>query len=616
MEKFDLKYFKKYYICTLNQLMKDINKFSNNTINICKSLTEKIGNYIFVLNKFDDTILHDLEEIKDHTIYKEFKEKYYLLSEINIKNDSLFKKIEEVYNNLINFQFLPVNENSININQSFFNENNQSDEPTNKSNYSYFYNYEDQNNANSKDKSIFFKCCKCGNNIAEIINDKENNLYCKNCYEDLIHKIEGKEINEKNEDQANRANFLNSMISLIKFIILECNEIVRIKNDKDKKIKIKVDYYRIENIQNEYINFLFDISQCIEEPVNIDEFNLENLEKDIRHKIRELLKGMVNISINLDQEENEDSDDSSGELVKEVYNENSEHDEEKEKEKNLEKEKNKGKKKLYEDILNNFYYFINIVPKNNSRFNENAKKQFENKFKLKINPNNFIVSNNNKYFIDNLVRNNNFLNLSLNEIKNLYPNLEELYEYKSIFDYLINECDIKNYIDCKGNFIIKINDKGKTNEVYYPPYGWIGIGLKIRNNDEYLNLNYNDNEWAIAYYGVGGRLQINEVKDKLKTKIKNGLNQGKSQTKWNLNDIRHHGKKIGTGVYLTPNINLVENYCGIITFNKEKYRVALMVKVKIDKIREPKDINFWILNSKYIRPYRILLKKMNKCRLT
>ena len=406
------------------------------------------------------------------------------------------------------------------------------------------------------------------------------------------------------------------MISLIKFIILECNEIVRIKNDKDKKIKIKVDYYRIENIQNEYINFLFDISQCIEEPVNIDEFNLENLEKDIRHKIRELLKGMVNISINLDQEENEDSDDSSRELVKEVYNENSEHDEEKEKEKNLEKEKNKGNKKLYEDILNNFYYFINIVPKNNSRFDENAKKQFENKFKLKINPNNFIVSNNNKYFIDNLVRNNNFLNLSLNEIKNLYPNLEELYEYKSIFEYLINECDIKNYIDCKGNFIIKINDKGKTNEVYYPPYGWIGIGLKIKNNDDYLNLNYNDNEWAIAYYGVGGRLSINEVKDKLKTKIKNGLNQGKSQTKWNLNDIRHHGKKIGTGVYLTPNINLVENYCGIITFNKEKYRVALMVKVKIDKIREPKDINFWILNSKYIRPYRILLKKINKCRLS
>ena len=403
------------------------------------------------------------------------------------------------------------------------------------------------------------------------------------------------------------------MIDLIKFIILECNEILKIKKNKEK-IKIKVDYSKIENIQNEYFNFLFDINQCVNRFVNIKKFNLLELEPDIIKKIYEAFKGGENIKINFDQEEGEDSDDSSGEVVNEVYNENSEHDEEKQKEK--EKEKNNKNNNFDKKILNNFYYFINIVPKNNSRFDENAKKQFENKFKLKINPNNFIVSNNNKYFIDNLVRNNNFLNLSLNEIKNLYPNLEELYEYKSIFDYLINECDIKNYIDCKGNFIIKINDKGKTNEVYYPPYGWIGIGLKIRNNDDYLNLNYNDNEWAIAYYGVGGRLSINEVKDKLKTKIKNGLNQGKSQTKWNLNDIRHNGKKIGTGVYLTPNINLGENYCGIITFNKEKYRVALMVKVKIDKIREPKDINFWILNSKYVRPYRILLKKINKCRLS
>jgi hypothetical protein len=280
------------------------------------------------------------------------------------------------------------------------------------------------------------------------------------------------------------------------------------------------------------------------------------------------------------------------------------------------KKKIKKKKKLDEEILNNFYYFINIIPKNNSRFDENVKKQFENKLKVKINPNNFIVSSNNKYFIDNLVRNDNFLNLSLGEIKNLYPNLEELYEYKSIVNYLINEYDIKNYIDCKDNFIIKINDKSKTKEKYYPPYEWIGIGLKIRDNDHYLNLNYSDNEWAIAYHGVGGGLPMNEVKDKLKTKIKNGLEQGNSQRRCHLEDTRHPGKKIGVGVYLTPNINLVENYCGIITYNKEKYKVALMVKVKIDKIREPKDLNIWILNSKYIRPYRILLKKINKCRLS
>jgi hypothetical protein len=121
-----------------------------------------------------------------------------------------------------------------------------------------------------------------------------------------------------------------------------------------------------------------------------------------------------------------------------------------------------------------------------------------------------------------------------------------------------------------------------------------------------------DSKWAIAYHGVGGRLPTKLVKDKLQKKIKEGLKQGTSQTKCHSDDIRHPGKRIGTGVYLTPNINIAENYSGIISFNKERYKVALMSKIRIDKIRESKDINFWILNSKYIRAYLILLKKLNK----
>ena len=400
------------------------------------------------------------------------------------------------------------------------------------------------------------------------------------------------------------------MINLIKFIIIKCNKILKIKKDKSK-IKEKVEYYKIEN-QNDYFNFLVDINGENDKKENINDFNLSNLDQDIKQKIDEVFKKNVYININLDEEDDVPSD--SGEFVDEIFNQNSEHSKEKEKSKIIVKRKDKIKPK--EDILNDFYYLFNIIPKYNSNFNENIKIKFENKLRKKINPNNFIVSNNNKYFIDNLVRNDNFLELSLEKIKNLYPNLDELYEYKNIFEYLIKECGIKNYINCKGNFIFTINNKGKTKEKYYPPYEWIGIGLKIGNNNDCLNLNYNDNEWAIAYYGVGGGLPINKVKYKLKDKIENGLDQTNSQTKWDFDDIRHPGKKVGSGVYLVPNINLVENYCGIITFNKEKYRVALMVKVKIDKIREPKDINFWILNPKYVRPYRILLKKMNQCRIS
>jgi hypothetical protein len=78
-----------------------------------------------------------------------------------------------------------------------------------------------------------------------------------------------------------------------------------------------------------------------------------------------------------------------------------------------------------------------------------------------------------------------------------------------------------------------------------------------------------------------------------------------------LYDIRRPGKRIGTGVYLTPNIDYIDKYCGKISFNEKKYLVALKVKVKIDKIRQPKDEDIWILFKKYIRLNSILLKKLN-----
>ena len=606
MEKCNIKYPKNYYIKALDNLQKYIYNYYNNTLNVYNILNGRIVNFKAELSKIDDSTLLSPNEIRGISTFKDFKESYFLFNEL----ESLFSQIDEVYNNIINFDFFPEEEKSIDfsINSLLPMENNISNDPTQKSYGSKFYEYANLNDTNSKNNINNYNCSHCGKNDVNYIDQKKKELYCKACYEKLYYKIDAKEIDEKNESQANRINFLNSMVNLIKFIILECNEIIRIK-ENFHGIKKKVKYFKIDNIQEDYFNFLADINEIIQGEVNIDNFKLANLDQDIKQKIGDLFKRDVNFKANFAQEDDEDEESSSGELVNEVFNENSDHSGEKE------NEKIKEKLNLKENILNDFYYFINIVPKNNSKFDEKAKTQFENKLKIKINPNNFIVTNNNKYFIDNLVRNDNFLNLSLGEIKNLYPNLEELYEYKNIVDYLIKECDIKNYIDCKGNFIIKINDKSKTKEKYYPPYEWIGIGLKMKNNEHCFNNNYNDNEWAIAYYGVGGRLPRNEVKDKLKNKIKNGLEQGNSQTKFNMDDIRHPGKKIGTGVYLTPNIKLVENYCGIISFNNERYRVALMVKVRIDKIRQPKDINYWILSTKYIRPYRILLKKINKCYL-
>ena len=188
-----------------------------------------------------------------------------------------------------------------------------------------------------------------------------------------------------------------------------------------------------------------------------------------------------------------------------------------------------------------------------------------------------------------------------------------------IDELLITQCKIdKKLIDYKGHFIIpnKSNNFIRGKEKYYPPYGWIGIGLKAlgkyNDGDNWINDSSKESKWSIAYHGVGGNLPSSEVLKKLNKKIIHGLEDGESQYKCNYTDIRHKNKRIGTGVYLTPNINICENYCGQISFNRSKYKIALMVKVLNDKIREPEDINFWILNKKYIRIYRVLIKKITE----
>ena len=585
-------------------------EYDNNSLKLCESLLKEINNYQLYLDKIDYNIWHNPNELKSNDIYEALKINYDLFNEQTTKNNVLFQSIEDEFNKVINFEFYPEDESAFDfdINNDTINPNNIYDNNSQKM-QSYLEFADDKKDSNSSNlkKNIERnnKCSICGMNNIEFVEEINNNFYCSDCYNKFKYKIDGKEIDQINKDKANKIFFLNSIENIIKYILLKCNDLLNEeKINKKCTIKKKIDYPIIGDKIEDYVHFLMQINEINKGDINITNFNLTSLNEDIRAKIGNIFKQNIELNLNFAQnnlilEDDDDIDDVEDEacyLKPEKFGEK-------------EKEKND------ENILNNFYYFINIISKNNIKFNENIKINILNKLKIKIDPNNFLASNNSKYFIDNFVRTDNFLNLSLDQIKNIYPNLEVLHEYKNIFDYLIKECNIKDFIDFKGNFIIKINNKDKTKEKYYPPYEWIGIGLKVLgkyDNDEWLLNDSKDNKWAIAYHGVGRSLSIKQVKDKLEKKIKEGLKQGKSQIKCHLEDIRHPGKQIGTGVYLTPNINIVENYSGIITFNKERYKVALMAKVEIDKIRESKDINFWVLNSEYIRIYRILLKKINK----
>ena len=76
-------------------------------------------------------------------------------------------------------------------------------------------------------------------------------------------------------------------------------------------------------------------------------------------------------------------------------------------------------------------------------------------------------------------------------------------------------------------------------------------------------------------------------------------------------DIRHNGKRVGVGIYLSPNVNIAEKNSGTFIFNKKRYKIVLMAKVLINKIKEPEDHSFWIVNQEDFRIYKILVKEKN-----
>jgi len=564
--KYKIIHFQEYYYETYNKMetyINNIKDYFNSSLNLCDSLLNQIKTYKSYLEKLEYNSIDNPDELKNNEIFEGLKAEYDLFNEQTTKNKNLSQSILDETNNIITFDFFPQDDSTLKVNSySAYQINRSNDE-----NLSSFYNFIDNK-----------KISNTINSNMEVENDEEN-----------------------------KNNFLNSIENIIKYILMKCNDIlIEIETNKNNSVIRKIiNYPKIRENQNDYVDFLKEINEIDKDNLNISNFNKYKLNNDIVKRLENIYKQnmVLNLIINPENSNFDDDDDESGEFINEVCDGKSEKSDEKEYEREV----------IDEKVLNNYYYFINIISKDNLKRNENISIKFLHK--LNINPENFLASSNTKYFIDNFVRTKNFINLSLEQIKSIYPNLEDLYEYKNIVDYLINECSIKDYIDCRGNFIIKINNKDETKERYYPPYEWIGIGLNVigkYENDEWLLDDSKDSKWAIAYHGVGGRLPIKLVKDKLIKKIKEGLKQGRSQTKCHSDDIRHPGKRIGTGVYLTPNINIAENYSGIICINKERYKVALMAKVRIDKIRESKDINFWILNSKYIRVYRILLKKFNK----
>jgi len=216
--------------------------------------------------------------------------------------------------------------------------------------------------------------------------------------------------------------------------------------------------------------------------------------------------------------------------------------------------------------------------------------------------------------------------LTKTELLSKFKDDKELGTIKDIqSDILISACKItQNMFDYRGNNTDGgwgYNEK-RGGEPYTPPEGWIGYGLKVWDKydldkgakcNDWLSYDNREGEWCVAYHGAGHEKESSDVANIIKNVAKSNLKIGTENDYADDDDIKHPGKKVGNGVYCSPNPKVMEGYAGIIEANNEKYKMGFMVRVNPSKIRvSAGNLDFWVLdgNDDDIRPYRILIKKI------
>ena len=119
----------------------------------------------------------------------------------------------------------------------------------------------------------------------------------------------------------------------------------------------------------------------------------------------------------------------------------------------------------------------------------------------------------------------------------------------------MNGCKLSRFLlDPLGNrseWPQQIENRG--GEPYYPPYGWIGIGLKVFDqymDDRWLDMRNLEGEWVVAYHGLGRAMNRGELNPILGNVFRIGFKKGGNQRHANCDDFYHRGKKVGEGIYL------------------------------------------------------------------
>ena len=260
------------------------------------------------------------------------------------------------------------------------------------------------------------------------------------------------------------------------------------------------------------------------------------------------------------------------------------------------------------------------------RFKENLKEKLHKDFNIPKDKIIITFPQIGSLIVQVIIQSDEFNHLKTNDFLEKFKNdrnFSELKTLKKVHEgFLMSGCILSRLLlDPLGNrseWPQKIENRG--GEPYYPPYGWIGIGLKVLNqymDDRWLDMQNQEGEWVVAYHGLGRAMNPGGVNSIIDSILRMGFKIGRNQVHANCDDFYHKGKKVGEGIYCTPYINVAGEYAGTANVNGANYKIVIMVRVNPSARRhcntceESKNCKYWVVNATVdeIRPYRILYKK-------
>ena len=292
-------------------------------------------------------------------------------------------------------------------------------------------------------------------------------------------------------------------------------------------------------------------------------------------------------------------------------------------------------------FLNNIKYEVHIeIKDNNQRFlilnDENVQKKFIENWKSEISK--FVDIPKKYIFITNLREgtitfDTIFSHIDLNELhKNELEINERMKEFAnsdprilSIFEKnILGACKLTlDMLDSRGDqFHGKWAERPayRGGMEYFPPdKNWVGYGLKVleqydNKNNDWIGMDGNKNEWAVAYHGTSNNavLPIIKKEGKFYSTIKEGAKRQfcKNYKNYNIKSQKLY-KICGEGAYCSPHLEYAQKY------SNSSNGVIIMCRVNPNLIRIPEgeyQENEWITDGtrNTIRPYRLLYNLNDK----